>query len=698
MARELKVFYMERSDVGESAIESFKKNLCSIVEKMGYFANITTNASNPNASQVKKLMDQDKVDLIVCDLTLGTDDYDGLKIIRDIKSNYPEILVCGYSRSDISYSFVASQTPSFDFFIDKSQRHDEYLEYCAASISELLTSNIDIDICFDDSIIDNKKLQKIVCGGEFRRLLKKITFTTHSPNNITLVKKAFLVPLKGGYSSSEVFKMACETSKGETIIKSVLKLSPIKNAKIEIANYLNFVKWYLPYTWRPEMLSYAYGKNYGMICYSFAYNDQKPFSSMTENILEGNIDKIDFAVNQIFSDSTKKWYSEKNRETVNEPISKFYTNFYFEKYASKPYQSIYNEIKKLIMERGGSENNQKYYLDNQIFPSAKGLLVEDITQKYITCIFHGDLNTNNIMISEDNEFIFIDFQETGIGHVFHDFIVFEMCLKLYHNTNIDFKKLLEIEMKLANDDDELATSDSIIQIMQKVRRLAFANTPEEDHITYNYGLAMRTFRLLKSASDNIFSDWQKDALLACLLANLHVIENKNKDVKGKPSEHKTKHINKVRENECDNKSKRFEIGLSFPGEYREQIISKIADGLESHFPRKEILYDLFHKAEFARPNLDHHLQKLYHDETKLIVVFLGKKYNEKTWCGLEWRAIRDLLNQQINDDKIMFVRVDDGDVNGVYGRIDGYISVNEGNIDSTIKDIIERYTMLDEIV
>ena len=376
----------------------------------------------------------------------------------------------------------------------------------------------------------------MILSGEFKRLLRRVTFTTHNADDYTRISKASLFPLRGGYSSSNVFKMQCQTAKGETVINSVLKLSPIENARIEIGNYLNYVKWYLPYTWRPEMLSYAYSKNYGMICYSFAYNDEKLFSSMTEKILEKDKSKIEYAIKKIFDDSTKKWYSKNNRAEISEPVNNFYRDFYFKKYPQRVVSEIQDEIKNLISKRQGSYINQKYCLGEKTFPYAKLLFVEDVTQKYITSIIHGDLNTNNIMISEDNEFIFIDFQETGIGHIYHDYIVFEMCLKLYyHNPNMSFDKLIDIETRLANDEDDLNTSDEIVKKMQEVRRAAFINAEEEDKVAYNYGIAMRAFRLLKRNDAHPFKDWQIDALLACLLTNLSCIEsNISKRIVNKP--------------------------------------------------------------------------------------------------------------------------------------------------------------------
>lgn len=74
--------------------------------------------------------------------------------------------------------------------------------------------------------------------------------------------------------------------------------------------------------------------------------------------------------------------------------------------------------------------------------------------------------------------------------------------------------------------------------------------------------------------------------------------------------------------------KRFKIAFSFPGECRE-IVYKIARGVADIFTEEYILYDWFHRAEFARPNLDIHLQNLYKNESELIVVFICADYNRK---------------------------------------------------------------------
>ncbi|MBL0920313.1 MAG: TIR domain-containing protein [Hydrogenophaga sp.] len=117
-------------------------------------------------------------------------------------------------------------------------------------------------------------------------------------------------------------------------------------------------------------------------------------------------------------------------------------------------------------------------------------------------------------------------------------------------------------------------------------------------------------------------------------------------------------------------SLRFKVAMSFPGE-RRQYVSATVSALRPHLPPDSIFYDYDYQAQLAKPNLDILLQDIYRNRTDLVVIFLCEEYTEKQWCGLEWRAIRDLIKQK-KDDQIMFVRFDDAPVDGVLS-LDGYV-------------------------
>lgn len=78
--------------------------------------------------------------------------------------------------------------------------------------------------------------------------------------------------------------------------------------------------------------------------------------------------------------------------------------------------------------------------------------------------------------------------------------------------------------------------------------------------------------------------------------------------------------------------KRFKVALSFPGE-RRPFVGKVATCLQQQLG--DVFYDLYYEAELARPNLDTLLQRIYHDNSELIVVFLCAEYSSKEWTGLE---------------------------------------------------------------
>lgn len=132
---------------------------------------------------------------------------------------------------------------------------------------------------------------------------------------------------------------------------------------------------------------------------------------------------------------------------------------------------------------------------------------------------------------------------------------------------------------------------------------------------------------------------------------------------------------------------RFKVAMSFPGGQR-QYVSATVTALRPHLPPDSIFYDYDYQAQLAKPNLDVLLQDVYRNKADLIVIFLCEEYAEKQWCGLEWRAIRDLIKHK-NDDQIMFVRFDDAPVEGVLS-LDGYVDARVHSPEKLAEFILQR--------
>jgi hypothetical protein len=136
----------------------------------------------------------------------------------------------------------------------------------------------------------------------------------------------------------------------------------------------------------------------------------------------------------------------------------------------------------------------------------------------------------------------------------------------------------------------------------------------------------------------------------------------------------------------------FDVGLSFPGEAR-ALVEAVAQRLEHAIGPDRYFYDNNYVAQLARPNLDVLLQEIYRRRSKLVVVFIGGAYQAKDWCGIEWRAIREIIAERRELNRVMFVRVDDGEVEGVF-KTDGYVDARRHNPDALAAMIAERAAML----
>lgn len=138
-------------------------------------------------------------------------------------------------------------------------------------------------------------------------------------------------------------------------------------------------------------------------------------------------------------------------------------------------------------------------------------------------------------------------------------------------------------------------------------------------------------------------------------------------------------------------TKRFQVAFSFSGSHR-SFIEEIADLVSRILTRDHVFYDKYHEAELARPDLDIYIQDIYHKASGLVVIFISKEYQEKDWCYLESRVIRDLIKSG-KSDEIMFIRMDDAECDGVFG-IDGFVDARGRPAIDIATLILQRHEQL----
>ena len=119
------------------------------------------------------------------------------------------------------------------------------------------------------------------------------------------------------------------------------------------------------------------------------------------------------------------------------------------------------------------------------------------------------------------------------------------------------------------------------------------------------------------------------------------------------------------------------------------MVEKTADILSTSIGSECIFYDKYYQAQLARPNLDTLLQDIYRNRSRLIVVYLCGEYNQREWCNIEWKAVREILMDKNLHSKIMYIKADDGEVDGVF-KNDGYIDVKEYTPEDIAGLIVQR--------
>ena len=112
-------------------------------------------------------------------------------------------------------------------------------------------------------------------------------------------------------------------------------------------------------------------------------------------------------------------------------------------------------------------------------------------------------------------------------------------------------------------------------------------------------------------------------------------------------------------------TRRFAVAVSFPGEHRDRV-REIESLVRARLVGCEVFFDERYEHEIAGFEADLVLQRIYHDESELVVLFFCKEYQQKEWCcKVEWRAIRDLIKKR-RGRSLLPLRFDMADVEGVF--------------------------------
>lgn len=135
----------------------------------------------------------------------------------------------------------------------------------------------------------------------------------------------------------------------------------------------------------------------------------------------------------------------------------------------------------------------------------------------------------------------------------------------------------------------------------------------------------------------------------------------------------------------------FDVALSFPGESR-PYVQELVKELHLSLGKGKYFYDHTYQAHLARFGLGTLLEDIYGKRSKLVVVFLSEDYENKPWCGLEFRVIKELIFDK-QPKKVMLVRLGSGKISGVV-KTDGFIDADVTGPKTLSNYILERLSSL----
>jgi hypothetical protein len=149
---------------------------------------------------------------------------------------------------------------------------------------------------------------------------------------------------------------------------------------------------------------------------------------------------------------------------------------------------------------GARQKNGRYVIGKLSFPSPRATLFETgPKRRYQSCILHGDLNSDNIVIADDpSRAAMVDFQKTGRGHVYGDLIHVEASIRINYVPDASLEEVLERERLIAVGRRSLF-DDPYSASIRRIRNTAFRYFGGvEDEANYHFAIAAVGLRLMQA--------------------------------------------------------------------------------------------------------------------------------------------------------------------------------------------------------
>ena len=513
----------------ETVVDEYLRDLKVVFNRAMYkvsFHAIVPGSTGARADRAD-ILETDYFDVVISDVSMGKSggaNDDGIQALGKIKARDPSLFCIAYTGKGLRYNDYANRI-DFDLFIDKTKLLiPSYIKDVAHALREKVKVNVHAYVrATSFKAIPELNTSELI---QLNRIVRKITYTEPSPDESLQISKVQLRRLPGGYSGAIALYMRASTARNLSCTQAVLKIARSSDSEAtaaivrEARNYAQLVKWFLPYNWRPEMLGELYGGALSAICYAFVSSQGETLASLGETLRKSrNLDIAVDAIEQIFHPQHQHWYQSRNI-TKEDGLHRFYHDKCIGNDDTRQHTRMFLQA---VREFDISHQEYIRFPDGTQCPSPMGALFARPSGSYLSCLVHGDMNSNNIVVSPGGSdgMTLIDFSSTGRGHVFFDFIVFEVSVRLdsIRESAIGLAEQIRAEQFL---NDAKPSNLSYERFVIRLRQYARKNFPEENFANYLFGLAAFSFSMIPFSG---LTDWQRRTLAACVCSSLVDLQN-----------------------------------------------------------------------------------------------------------------------------------------------------------------------------
>jgi hypothetical protein len=267
------------------------------------------------------------------------------------------------------------------------------------------------------------------------------------------IARVELALIEQGFSSAAVLKGRCFSANQAPGIWCVLKFADRHYIEQELVRYSRYVRYRLAVHHRVELLGCGFGDNLGVLCYNFASaSPESAPVSLSKLFLKA--DRGFFvALDDLLSPGKKGWYQEKG--TVRSLGNHFHTTYAVDTIEIRRQLASLHEI--------GWLQGDRLTIGDVVLelPSADLFVNTVFTGSAESCIVHGDMHCDNILVGAGNYPNLIDYYYVGNGPRAIDFATLEGSVRL-----LDLQQRIGMDDQVGNGPDP-ALADIVVMIREE---------------------------------------------------------------------------------------------------------------------------------------------------------------------------------------------------------------------------------------